>query len=56
VNRVHAVDAAERLVCSKSLRRDQFLPWCAKLPPGCRVVMEASSTAHHGRGFGGHRG
>lgn len=47
VIQVHAVDAAERLVCSKSLRRGQFMPWCAKLPPGCRVVMEASSSAHH---------
>ena len=47
VIQVHAVDAAGRLVCSKLLRREQFVPWCAKLPPGCRVVMEASSGAHH---------
>jgi len=47
VIQVHAVDRASRLITGKALRRDQFLPWCAKLPPGCLVVMEASSSAHH---------
>jgi hypothetical protein len=26
----------------------EFMPWCAQLPAGCLVALEASSTAHHG--------
>ena len=44
---VHAVDAAGRRVVSRALKRDQFLAWCAQLPPGCVVAMEACSSAHH---------
>jgi transposase len=44
---VHAVDAAGRVVVSRSLSREKFLAWCACLPPGCMVAMEASSGAHH---------
>jgi transposase len=44
---VHAVDAAERVVVAKSLRRDKFAAWCAQLPAGCIVAMEACSSAHH---------
>jgi transposase len=44
---VHAVDAAGRRVFAKALKRDQFLPWCGTLPPGCLVAMEACSGAHH---------
>jgi transposase len=29
------------------LPRDKFLPWCAQLPAGCLVAMEASSSAHY---------
>ena len=27
--------------------RDRFIEWCARLPAGCVVAMEASSSAHH---------
>ncbi len=47
VIQVHAVDAAGRTVCNRSLARDKFLAWCAQLPAGCLVVMEVSSSAHH---------
>jgi transposase len=29
------------------LARDKFVAWCAQLPAGCIVAMEASSSAHH---------
>jgi transposase len=44
---VHAVDAQGRRVVSRALKRDQFIAWCARLPPGCLVAMEACSSAHH---------
>ena len=47
VIQVHAVDAPGKLVTNRALARDKFLPWCAQLPPGCLVAMEASSSAHH---------
>lgn len=47
VLQVHAVDDAEREVCRRSLPREKFLPWCARLPAGCVVAMEVSSGAHH---------
>ncbi|MCM5680891.1 IS110 family transposase, partial [Schlegelella sp. S2-27] len=47
VIQVHAVDRRGRVITSRALRRDQFLPWCAQLPTGCLVAMEASSSAHH---------
>ena len=47
VIQVHAVDAAGRRVVGKALKRDQFLAWCAQLPAGCVVAMEACSGAHH---------
>jgi transposase len=47
VIQVHAVDAAGRKVVSKSIKRDGFVAWCAQLPPGCVVAMEACSGAHH---------
>lgn len=47
VIQVHAVDAAGRCVVSRALKRDQFLAWCAQLPVGCLVAMEACSSAHH---------
>jgi transposase len=47
VIQVHAVDAAGRRVASRSLKPEQFMAWCAQLPPGCLVAMEACSSAHH---------
>ena len=41
VIQVHAVDAAGRRVVARPLKRDQFIAWCATLPPGCLVVMRA---------------
>ena len=47
VIQVHAVDAVGRVVANRALARDKFLPWCAQLPPGCLVAMEACASAHH---------
>jgi transposase len=47
VIQVHAVDAQARMITNRALSRDKFVPWCAQLPPGCLVVMEVSSSAHH---------
>jgi transposase len=44
---VHGVDATERAVTTKAIGRARFLAWCAQLPPGCVVAMEACSSAHH---------
>ena len=46
VIQVHAVDRAGRRVVARAIKRDQFLAWCAQLPPGCLVAMEACSGAH----------
>ena len=47
VIQVHAVDGAGRVLTSRALRREQFIEWCVRLPAGCLVAMEASSSAHH---------
>src|ERR1039457_4940302 len=47
VIQVHGVDAAGRRVVSRALKRVQFMAWCAQLPAGCLVAMEACSSAHH---------
>jgi transposase len=47
VIQVCAVNAAGVRVVSRALPRDKFMPWCAQLPAGCMVAMEASSGAHH---------
>ncbi|MEO5659061.1 MAG: IS110 family transposase [Polaromonas sp.] len=47
VIQVHAVDASGKLVTNRALPRDKFIAWCAQLPAGCLVAMEASSGAHH---------
>ncbi len=47
VIQVHAVNAAGQRVTGRALPRDKFLGWCAQLPAGCMVAMEASSSAHH---------
>jgi transposase len=47
VIQVHAVDEAGRTVTNRPLARGRFIAWCAQLPSGCMVAMEASSGAHH---------
>ena len=47
VIQVHAVDAPGRRVVARAIKRDQFVAWCAQLPAGCLVAMEACSGAHH---------
>ena len=47
VIQVHAVNTAGRVIAAKALARDKFMAWCAQLPPGCVVAMEACSGAHH---------
>ena len=47
VIQVHAVDATGNRVTGRALVRDKFIAWCAQLPPGCLVAMEASASAHH---------
>ena len=47
VIQVHAVNASGKVVAAKALARDKFAAWCAQLPPGCLVAMEACSGAHH---------
>lgn len=47
VIQVHAVDAAGQPVSRRALARRSLLDWCAKLPAGCLVVMEACTGAHH---------
>ena len=47
VIQVHAVDAGDRVLTNRTLVRDKFIEWCARLPAGCVIAMEASSSAHH---------
>ena len=47
VIQVHAVDSAGRRVAAHAIKRDKFLAWCAQLPAGCVLAMEACSGAHH---------
>lgn len=47
VIQVHAVDAGGRVLASRALPRARFTEWCVRLPAGCVVAMEASSSAHH---------
>lgn len=47
VIQVHAVDQTGRVLTSKALARGKFIEWCVRLPAGCIVAMEASSSAHH---------
>lgn len=47
VIQVHAVDGAGALVCRRTLTREKFMAWCARLPARCVVAMEMSSGAHH---------
>src|SRR5271155_105839 len=43
---VHGIDAAERVVVRKQLRRGQMLAFFKALPP-CLVGMEACATSHY---------
>ena len=47
VIQVHAVDAAGRRVVARAFKREALMAWCAQLPAGCVVAMEACSSAHH---------
>nr|WP_211163609.1 transposase [Azoarcus taiwanensis] len=44
------------MVVAKALAADKFAAWCAELPPGCLVALEACGGAHHWarklRGYG----
>jgi transposase len=46
VFQVHGVDANDKLVFNKPLRRSQVLPFFTKLPP-CLIGMEACASAHY---------
>ena len=45
VFQVHGVDADEKVIFNKPLRRSQVLPFFAKLAP-CLIGMEACASAH----------
>ena len=47
VIQVHGVDSAGKVVINRALARDKFLAWCAQLPAGCIVAMEACTGSHH---------
>lgn len=44
---VHAVDGLGRVVLVKAMTPERFYEWCAELPAGCPVAMEACGGAHH---------
>jgi transposase len=44
---VHAVALSGRPVSRRTLARKGFIDWCARVPAGCVVAMEACSGAHH---------
>src|SRR5246500_4325411 len=46
VFQVHGIDAAEKVVVRRQLRRGQVMKFFAALPP-CLVGMEACATAHY---------
>jgi transposase len=46
VFQVHAIDAREKVVIRKQLRRSQVIPFFERLSP-CLVGMEACATSHH---------
>ena len=43
---VHGIDANDKVVFNKPLRRSQILPFFAKLAP-CLIGMEACASAHY---------
>src|ERR1700738_4675682 len=46
VFQVHGIDAAEKVVVRKQLRRGQVMKFFEALPP-CLIGMEACATAHY---------
>ena len=46
VFQIHGIDAAEKVIVRKQLRRSQVMAFFAALPP-CLIGMEACATAHH---------
>ena len=46
VFQVHGIDATEKVVVRKQLRRGQLMKFFTALPP-CLVGMEACATAHY---------
>ena len=46
VFQVHGIDATERVVVRKQLRRGQVLAFFKALPP-CLIGMEACATSHY---------
>jgi len=46
VFQVHGIDAAEKVIVRKRLRRSQVLTFFKALPP-CLIGMEACATAHY---------
>ena len=46
VFQIHGIDAAEKIVVRKQLRRGQVLAFFKALPP-CLIGMEACATAHY---------
>ena len=44
---VHAVDRNGRVVLARPMSVERFFAWCADLPAGCVVAMEACGGAHH---------
>ena len=46
VFQVHGIDAAEKVVVRKQLRRNQVLEFFKALPP-CLIGLEACATAHY---------
>ena len=47
VFQVHAVDRSGRVVLARPMAPEKFFAWCAELPVGCLVAMEACGGAHH---------
>ena len=47
VFQVHAVDRGGRVLVAKPMSPERFFVWCAELPAGCLVAMEACGGAHH---------
>src|SRR5262249_15847315 len=46
VFQVHGIDASEKVVFNKPLRRSQVLPFFTKISP-CLIGMEACASAHY---------
>ena len=46
VIQVHAIDACGRVVVARPFKPARFFEWCATLPPGTAVTLEACGGAH----------